>query len=56
MWDTSNKKKAKKPESEDDYKQYEKGTPAEILDNPAYMDEIGRFIPKYFGDKSIEEA
>ena len=57
MWDTPNKK-AKKADNtaSDDYKQYEKGTPAHILDNPAYMDEISRFIPKYFGDRSIEEA
>lgn len=51
MWDTSNNKKAKKADTTvDDYKQYEKGTPAHILDNPAYMDEIGRFMPRYFGD------
>ena len=52
----ANKTPELKSANKDEPKDYEKGTPAQILDLPDYMDQVNRFLPQFNQDPALEQA
>ena len=56
MKSTKKPPKPAKTATKDEVKDYEKGTPAHILDNPDYLDQVNRYMPEFYQDPALSEA
>jgi hypothetical protein len=53
MKSTKKPPKPAKTATKDEVKDYEKGTPAYILDNPDYLDQVNRYMPEFYQDPAL---